>query len=112
VVTNILKRAVPEQVFPELPSGMIAYLDRRFMKPQTPNLRVNYSSDRYLTDDEVRALPEFAAALVRDKTLREPVRLGHSTPQVWTVITIALLVLGPMAIWIRKSKRSTKNGTH
>lgn len=112
LVTSVQQRVEAKRIFPELPPGTIAYLDRRFMNPETPNLRVNYNSDRYLTDNEVRALPEFAAALARDAALREPVRMGKNTPGIWTMIIIALLILGPMAIWIFKSKQRTNKGAH
>lgn len=101
-VTNVWQTNVVS-LFPPVPA-QVNYADRRFMRSNTPDLRLSYRSDHYLSDMEVMQSLEFRKAQ-QQKMPHALVSRPKSAPRTWRKVLVWCLLVGsiPLAFCIYKS---------
>ena len=105
-VTNRFVTTSPGELFAELPSKL-TYADRRFMGTDTPELRLAYTSDRFLSDREVQAMPAFNQAWRQQRALRstgEVISSRTTARRGWVLLILALSLVGGIVLLAKTSK--------
>lgn len=102
ITAESVKSLEGESLITPVPARTSQFVDQRFASPSEPTMKVYYDSDRWLTEEEVRAMPAFKRA---KESCMAPGSRARSGVSSGLLLLSALIAVPPIIYAVARSKK-------